>query len=160
MRLILRELRLFGKIYYFCDRFLTQKPIIMKKYFFSVILGLLLILGSGCTKFEPATVDLSVTPILSGTTYLLDCEGTVTNNGGVKYFNEQGFLFSLKPDPTYKGEDVTTVISMEDVTSTAFDETYTGAIADTIYYVRAYVCTNAGTGYSETKIVSTYMPAE
>jgi len=25
-----------------------------------------------------------------------------------------------------------------------------------VYYVRAYVCTNAGTGYSEAKIIPTY----
>lgn len=129
----------------------------MKNYFFSLIIGTLLLLGAGCTKFEPATVDISVTPITYPGACIFDCKGTVTNNGGCKYFNEMGFLYSLKPDPVYKGLDVTTQVAEEDVEATTFDLTYQAPMLDTIYYVRAYVCTNAGTGYSEVKIVSTHI---
>ena len=31
----------------------------MKKYFITLFVGILLVLISGCTKFEPATVDAS-----------------------------------------------------------------------------------------------------
>lgn len=129
----------------------------MKKQILPLILGLLLILGAGCSKFEPATVDLSVTPISLENSYILDCKGAVTNNGGCKYFNEMGFLFSLTPEPTYKGQDVTTLVAEEDIEETKFDMTYQAPLLDTVYYVRAYVCTNAGTGYSDVQIVSTHL---
>ena len=74
-----------------------------------------------------------------------------------KYFNEMGFLFSLTPDPMYKADDVTTVAVEEDIETPTFDYTHTSVMIDTVYFVRAYVCTNAGTGYSETKTVSTYI---
>lgn len=128
----------------------------MKNKCIALIFGALLLLGSGCSKFEPAIVDLSVTPVVYPGTCILDCKGTVTDNGGCKFFNEMGFLYSLSPDPTYKGEEVTTIVAEEDIESTTFDMTYNAPVLDTVYYVRAYVCTNAGTGYSETKIVSTY----
>ncbi len=129
----------------------------MKKQILPLILGLLLLLGAGCSKFEPATVDISVTPISLDNSCIFDCKGTVTNNGGCKYFNEMGFLFSLTPEPTYKGQDVTTLVAEEDVEETKFDLTYQAPLLDTVYYVRAYVCTNAGTGYSEVKILSTHL---
>lgn len=128
----------------------------MKNKCIALIFGALLLLGSGCSKFEPAIVDLSVTPVVYPGTCILDCKGTVTDNGGCKFFNEMGFLYSLSPDPTYKGEEVTTIVAEEDIESTTFDMTYNAPVLDTVYYVRAYVCTNAGTGYSETKIVPTY----
>ncbi|MBP5557312.1 MAG: hypothetical protein J6X65_06410 [Bacteroidales bacterium] len=129
----------------------------MKKYFVTLFVGILLVLISGCTKFEPATVDASVTPISYPGTCIMDCKGTITENGGCKYFNEVGFLFSLTPEPTYKAEGVTTIAMEEhDGKSTTFNITYNGAMLDTVYYVRAYVCTNAGTGYSEAKIIPTY----
>ena len=129
----------------------------MKKYFITLFVGILLVLISGCTKFEPATVDASVTPILYPGTCIMDCKGTITANGGCKYFNEVGFLFSLTPEPTYKADGVTTIAMEEhDGKSTTFNLTYNGAMLDTVYYVRAYVCTNAGTGYSEVKIIPTH----
>ncbi|MCQ2280398.1 MAG: hypothetical protein MJZ49_06320 [Bacteroidales bacterium] len=129
----------------------------MKKYFISLFVGFLLVLGAGCTKFDPATVDLSVTPITYPGTCIMDCKGTITDNGGCKHFNEVGFLFSLNPEPVYKGEEVTTVVVEDhDGESTTFALTYQAPIMDTVYYVRSYVCTNAGTGYSEVKIIPTY----
>lgn len=130
----------------------------MKKYFSILIMSVVVLCLHGCAKFEPATVDLNVSPIPVNTEAVwFDCQGTVTNNGGCKYFNEMGFLFSLSPDPTYKGEDVTTVAVEENIETPTFDLTYNNTIIDTIYYVRAYVCTNAGTGYSETKTVDTHI---
>ncbi|HPT52498.1 MAG TPA: hypothetical protein PK740_04375 [Bacteroidales bacterium] len=130
----------------------------MKKYILASLFVVFCIMNNGCTKFEPAIVNMSVTPIVYPNTCLIDCKADVTNNGGCKYFNEMGFCFSLKPNPTYKGEDVITVISMEDVESTNFTLNYPAPLLDTIYYVRAYVCTNAGTGYSEVATISTYQP--
>ena len=113
---------------------------------------------SGCAKFEPATIDLSVSPLpVNSDAVWLDCKGTVTNNGGCKYFNEMGFLFSFTPDPVYKGENVTTIAVEENIETPTFDYTYTSVMIDTVYFVRAYVCTNAGTGYSETKTISTHI---
>ncbi len=129
----------------------------MKKSVITLFVGFLLILGAGCSKFDPATVEASVTPIPAGNSYIMDCKGTISDNGGCKYFNEVGFLFSLAPEPTYKADEVTTIKAEDhDGESTTFGITYNAPILDTVYYVRAYVCTNAGTGYSETKIVSTY----
>ncbi len=128
----------------------------MKKYILTSLVLILFFLNNGCTKFEPAIVSLSVTPIVYPGTCLMDCKADISNNGGCKYFNEQGFCFSLNPNPTYKGEDVITVISMEDVESTNYTLNYPAPLLDTIYYVRAYVCTNAGTGYSDVVTVSTY----
>lgn len=128
----------------------------MKNQCIAFLIGILLVLVAGCTKFEPATVDVTVTPIVYPGACIMDCKGTVTNNGGCKFFNEMGFLFSLSPDPKYKGEEVSTIVAEEDIESTTFDLTYNAPLLDTIYYVRAYVCTNAGTGYSDVKIVSTH----
>ena len=69
-----------------------------------------------------------------------------------------GFLFSFTPDPVYKAEDVYTVAVEENIETPTFDLTYTNVMIDTVYFVRAYVCTTAGTGYSETKMVSTHFP--
>lgn len=129
----------------------------MEKYFIALFAGFLAAMAIGCAKFEPATVGVSVTPIVTPGSCIMDCKGTITDNGGCKYFNEVGFLFSLKPDPVYKGDEVTTLrVEEHDGKATTFDMTYQAPIMDTIYYVRSYVCTNAGTGYSETKIISTY----
>lgn len=131
---------------------------IMKKYFSIIILSCVMLCLSGCAKFEPAIIDLSVTPMpVSSETMWLDCKGTVTDNGGCKYFNEMGFLFSFTPDPVYKAEDVYTVAVEENIETPTFDLTYTNVMIDTVYFVRAYVCTNAGTGYSETKTISTHI---
>ena len=130
----------------------------MKKYFSILTMIVVVLCLSGCTKFEPATVDLNVSPLPVGDgTVWFDCKGEVTNNGGCKYFNEMGFLFSLSPDPTYKADDVTTIAVEKNIETTTFNHTYTSVMTDTVYFVRAYVCTNAGTGYSETKNVSTYL---
>ena len=113
---------------------------------------------SGCTKFEPATVDLNVSPLPVGDgTVWFDCKGEVTNNGGCKYFNEMGFLFSFTDEPMYKADNVVTVAVEENIETPTFDYTHTSVMKDTIYFVRAYVCTNAGTGYSETKTISTHI---
>ena len=135
----------------------------MKKYFSILILSVVALCLNGCAKFEPATVDLSVTPMpVNNETVWFDCKGTVTHNGGCKYFNEMGFLFSFTDEPMYKADDVITVAVEENIETTTFDYTYTSIMTDTVYFVRAYVCTNAGTGYSETKTVSTHIapPAE
>ena len=130
----------------------------MKKYLSILILSVVVLCLSGCTKFEPATVDLSVTPMpVNNETVWFDCKGTVTHNGGCKYFNEMGFLFSFTDEPMYKADDVITVAVEENIETTTFDYTYTSIMTDTVYFVRAYVCTNAGTGYSETKTVSTHI---
>ena len=130
----------------------------MKKYFSILILSVVALCLNGCAKFEPATVDLSVTPMpVNNETVWFDCKGTVTHNGGCKYFNEMGFLFSFTDEPMYKADDVITVAVEENIETTTFDYTYTSIMTDTVYFVRAYVCTNAGTGYSETKVVSTHI---
>lgn len=129
----------------------------MNKILGCVILCLLFI-GSGCTKFEPAIMDLKVSPLYLENSCMIECEANITDNGGCKFINEMGFLFSLLPDPEYKGENVITVIANEKLETTTFDLTYQAALLDTIYYVRAYTCTNAGTGYSDVKTVSTHLP--
>lgn len=131
----------------------------MKKYLSILIMSVVVLCLSGCAKFEPATVDLTVTPLPVGDeAFWFDCKGNVTNNGGCKYFNEMGFLFSFTDEPMYKGDDVITVAVEENIQTTSFNYTHTSVMTDTVYFVRAYVCTNAGTGYSETKMVSTHIP--
>ena len=130
----------------------------MKKIILNAVLGLLLLMGSGCSKFEPATMDLDVTPVFYGNVCLLKCEANITDNGGCKYINEMGFLFSLMPEPKYREENVITVVADEKLETTSFDLDYQIPLLDTIYYVRAYTCTNAGTGYSDIKMVSTHVP--
>ena len=130
----------------------------MKKYFSILFMSVVVLCLSGCTKFEPATVELSVTPLpVNSEIMYLTCKGDVKHNGGCKYFNEMGFLFSFTDEPVYKGDDVTTVMVEENIETTTFEYTHTAIMMDTVYYVRAYVCTNAGTGYSETKTISTYI---
>ncbi|MCQ2284853.1 MAG: hypothetical protein MJZ57_08130 [Bacteroidales bacterium] len=126
----------------------------MKKtlnYCASIVLLLVVVL-TGCQKFDPATVEIT-SCITDGRTMY----GTarITDNGGCSYFIEQGYCYSLF-DTVSATEIYTTMVPVNYSTdSLTFSWTEELPMADTIYYVKAYVKTNAGIAYSKTERVST-----
>ena len=130
----------------------------MKKYIFVFVIGSLLFLHNSCTKFQAPSIDLTIVSMEEDG--LIHCKGKITDNGGNKFINEMGFLFSFKPMPSYKGQEVETVMVYEDLETTDFDYIKRGIIPDTVYYIRAYAITNAGTGYSNMKILDTHTSEE
>lgn len=123
----------------------------MKKII-TLCLATILLSLAGCQKFTPATVvlkDCSTNgKTLTGTAFISD-------NGGCTYFIEQGFCFSIF-DKLSASDVYTTVVTINRSTfDEQFEWTYDLPMADTTYYVCAYVKTNAGISYSETTPVST-----
>lgn len=112
---------------------------------FSTIVILFLCIINSC-KFEPAELKLTVTydyedNIVSG-------NATITDNGGCTNFTEQGAMFSLYKEPTLVDKYAEIECFNTNVENTSFEVLFKLPHYDTTFYVRAYVKTNAGIGYS------------
>lgn len=124
-----------------------------KAYKCAALLALILITTFvGCQKFEPATVEITSCSADGKTMF---GSARVTEDGGCTYFIEQGYCYSLL-DTVSATEIYTTMVpvaySTKEPTFTWKEEL---PMADTVYYVKAYVKTNAGIAYSKTHTVST-----
>ena len=92
------------------------------------------ILLAGCTKYGTA---VSTITDYSYANKQLTVNALVTDDGGCDYYMEQGFCYSLFCPPNLT------------------DITFTLPLADTAYYVCAYVKNSAGLSYSDAVKVST-----
>lgn len=126
----------------------------MKKRLQHAILVTVAILTTmvGCTKFEPATVTITSCGADGKTMF---GSARITDNGGCSYFIEQGFCYSLLDTVSVSEIYTTTVPVAYSTDSLGFAWTAELPLADTTYYVRAYVKTNAGIAYSKLESVST-----
>lgn len=125
----------------------------MKKACFTIFI-LSLILVQSCQKFEPATCVLNIeTP---NDSVSIKCSADITDNGGCIYFIEQGYCLSFYHTPSTTDKNST----IEKINTGVRDNTFSWDLelteADTTYYIRAFVKTNAGTGYSN--IISVRTP--
>lgn len=105
-----------------------------------------------CQRFEPATIEISSVfadgKLMSGTATILD-------NGGCDYFVEQGYCYSLF-DTLSATETYTTMVPVAyNSKEYSFSWSRELPLADTTYYVCAYVKTNAGIAYSKKKSIVT-----
>lgn len=106
----------------------------------------------GCTKFEPAKVEIT-SCTADGKTMM--GAASITDNGGCSYFIEQGYCYSLFD--TVAATDVYTTMVPVSYSTDSLMFSWTGELPleDTTYYVKAYVKTNAGISYSKTHTVNT-----
>jgi hypothetical protein len=94
----------------------------------------------------PTLTTAEVTDI---SVYSATCGGTVTDDGGLTVIT-RGVCWSTVPNPTINDSYT------DDGSGTgSFSSGLTGLNLSTIYYVRAYATTSAGTGYGEQKIFVT-----
>lgn len=113
---------------------------------------LLVVALIGCQKFEPVTCEIT-SCVSDGT----DMTGSarITDDGGTSHFAEQGFCYSLYDTLSATDVYTTMVPVVYSTDSLAFSWSYNLPIADTVYYVCAYVKNNAGIAYSKSKKIST-----
>lgn len=113
---------------------------------------LLAVLFAGCQKMEPVTCEIK-SAVTEGT--LLTATAVITEDGGTSYFAEQGFAYSFYD--TLSATDVyTTMVPLAYSTDLpAFSWSYRLPMADTVYYIAAYVKNNGGIAFSKPKKVST-----
>lgn len=106
----------------------------------------------GCQKFERAQIEITNChadgKVMTGS-------ARITDDGGCPYFIEQGYCYSLF-DTVSAAEVYTTMVPVIYSTdATEFSWQSILPLADTVYYVRAYVKTNAGIAYSSVQSVNT-----
>lgn len=117
----------------------------------------LLLILSNCQRFDIATLKITYCDVTENAKGI-NCTAQVIDNGGCKYFVEQGFCYSLLDSMPNLNQLYTTVVPVAyTVFSTAMDtfswkQEYMEFL-DTTYFVRAYVKTNAGIAYSEVDTV-------
>ncbi len=122
------------------------------KFIVALCLAVMILAMTGCQKFRPATVELK-SCTANGKT--LTGSAVITDNGGCTYFIEQGFCFSILDTLSLSEVYTTAVVVNKSCYEEEFEWTHELPMADTTYYVCAYVKTNAGVSYSEKQAVST-----
>lgn len=123
----------------------------------TIILACISILLAGCEKFEPT--ELHMTELYDGDK-TVTCTVTITNNGGCSNFSEQGGIVSFSNNPSHLDQYSVVEVIYKNSTELIYSFTRTLPIADTTYFLRAFVKTNAGTGYSNIIAVKTRTPEE
>jgi len=127
----------------------------IKIFYAVVMLGLCM---ASCMKFEPAEVKLTTAHHLA--TNVVECKATITDNGGCPNFTEQGAMYSFYQEPTLLDNYAMIECFNKNKKETDFTFNFVLPLYDTIYYVRAYVKTNAGIGYSNIVKINTYLPID
>ena len=111
------------------------------------------LLLASCTKF--GTAVSTITYSFDKGTKQLTVNAQITDNGGCHYYMEQGFCYSLFTPPDMN-DIFTAQVKVNGYSEVdTFSTTFTLPLADTAYYVRAYVKNSAGLSYSDVVKVST-----
>ena len=113
-----------------------------------------MVLLTGCVKFGTA-----VSEIIKPYTYKdkqLSVSAVVTDDGGCDYYMEQGFCFRQDTFPNLNDVFTKQVIVNTHSEADTFSATFTLPIADSSYWVCAYVKNSAGLSYSKAEKVSTH----
>lgn len=127
----------------------------MKKFYYLIVLFIAFFF-SACERFDPPEIKLQT--VNHGDT-LHSFYGAIIDGGGSENFNLKGCVYGLMNEPTLLKEDCKFFevdgyqkrwfFQWEMRTRDYF------SVPDTVYYVRAYVKTNAGIGYSNPVRVET-----
>lgn len=120
----------------------------------SVLLVLMALILLGCEKFVPA--ELHMTSIYDPTNQTVTCKVVITDNGGCTNFTEQGGMFSLNDTPSHLDQYSTVEVMEKNSKEMIFEYKTRLPQVDVTYYIRAYVKTNAGTGYSNIIAIETF----
>jgi len=125
----------------------------MKKLLlFFTLLGLMLTYSCN----DPQAPESNLTATYDAATDSVFCTVSITENHGCKYFSEQGIVYAFYDNPVYTDN---VFASVNEVNKATKEQTFTFAfqanIPDTTYYIRAYVKSNYGTGYSNTVTITT-----
>ena len=106
-----------------------------------------------CTKYGTAVSTINYS--FDKATKQLTVNAQIIDNGGCDYYMEQGFCYSLFTPPDMN-DIFTTQVKVNGYSEVdTFSATFTLPLADTAYYVRAYVKNSAGLSYSDVVKVST-----
>jgi hypothetical protein len=119
----------------------------------TIILAFASILLAGCEKFEPA--QLHMTALYDPSDKTVTCSVTITDNGGCTNFTEQGGMFSLGENPSHLDQYSTIEVMYKNSAEHKYIYKTRLSQDDVTYFVRAYVKTNAGTGYSNIIAIKT-----
>jgi len=119
-----------------------------------ILIAFASILLAGCAKFEPA--QLTMTALYDPIDKTVTCTVTITHNGGCSNFTEQGGIFSLSENPSHLDQYSTVEVMYRNSEELVY--TYKTRLSQTgvTYFVRGYVKTNAGTGYSNIIAIDTF----
>lgn len=109
----------------------------------------------GCRDFYPAQIALAVDYNAESGEAL--CTSQITDDGGCPFFTEQGICYGHYPEPSHIDGYSDIKIIKELTEDLEFSTLINLPLTDTVYYVRTYVKTNAGIGYSDIVEVSTYL---
>jgi hypothetical protein len=119
----------------------------------SILLVVIAVLFVGCEKFEPAQLHMKA--VYDPADQTVSCTVTITDNGGCTNFSEQGGIFSLNEKPSHLDQYSTVEIIETNSTAMVYEYKTRLPQANVTYYVRAFVKTNAGTGYSNIISINT-----
>lgn len=118
-----------------------------------VLLAFLSVTLFGCAKFEPPILKMKANYDPSNQT--VTCTVTITDNGGCTNFSEQGGIYSLSSNPSHLDQYSTIEVVEKNATTMIYEYKTRLPQVDVTYYVRAFVKTNAGTGYSNIIAIET-----
>ncbi len=119
----------------------------------AILFVLIAVLFVGCEKFEPPILTLKANydPFFK----TVSCTVTIVDNGGCTNFTEQGGIFSLNSTPSHLDQYSVVEVFERNSTEMVYKYETSLPLEDVTYYIRAYVKTNAGTGYSNIIAIST-----
>jgi len=121
------------------------------RIFFSVIIGVLIILDCSCNKKDngdnptpTSEIPLVTTVIVSDITpTTATCGGNVTSDGGATV-TARGVCWSTIPNP-----ETSDALTFDGTGTGNFISSLTGLLTNRLYYVKAYATNSAGTGYGD-----------
>jgi hypothetical protein len=127
----------------------------MKKFYYLITLFIILFF-SNCQRFDPPEIKLQMT---NQGDSLYSFYGIIIDGGGTEYFNSKGYVYGFSKDPSHiDRESESFEIPSEETDwflNWSMSSTKHFPIPDTTYYVRGWVRTNAGTGYSNAVRIET-----
>jgi hypothetical protein len=113
-----------------------------------------LVLAQSCD--DPQAPESKLTATYSPLSDSVYCTVSITEDHGCKYFSEQGIVYAFYKDPVYTDNVFASVNEVNKATENrSFNFAFEANEPDTTYYIRAYIKSNYGTGYSNTvKIIT------
>lgn len=92
---------------------------------------------------------LKIDTIFNIRQYDIKVKSIINSSGGAE-INSQGICWSTSPNPTIQDSKINNPYNQDTIISLIL-----GLSHNTIYYIKSYATTNAGTGYSNQKVVTT-----